>query len=389
MADLIGDDRPPSRRVPVLAFALVLMLGGYAVIRHLSGSQAAPADASPTATATPTPPATGHSAIPSPYSSAYPASAAPTPVPRPWAGLPVRVGPHVDFAAGDRVVAAGRNYRLDPGDLVLAMDRGAVGPVVLVQSRGSTVLEQLRPDGSRLVLEAFHDESRLPHGLAVDPTGRYAAYGTSSGTATGPSGLVVRDLRTGEVVVSRSTRLPYGVRDWVTSGVVLTVALDPGGPPYRWVPGPGRPVPVTSPDRAHGGPFLLAAAPYGSSWTVTGDGCTGLVDDLGAAPVRQFCRKQLGEPAAWSPDGDRIVARGASPVLEVLDLRTGRTTRLGTPGRVFVSQVVWGGPDRVLVAVRTLAGGLGRVLSCRVGTGRCVQVALGEGSRSPDLVLSR
>ena len=125
------------------------------------------------------------------------------------------------------------------------MDRGAVGPVVLVQSRGSTVLEQLRPDGSRLVLEAFHDESRLPHGLAVDPTGRYAAYGTSSGTATGPAGLVVRDLRTGEVVVSRSTRLPYGVRDWVTSGVVLTVALDPGGPPYRWVPGPGRPVPVT------------------------------------------------------------------------------------------------------------------------------------------------
>ena len=82
------------------------------------------------------------------------------------------------------------------------------------------------------------------------------------------------------------------------------------------------------------------------------------------------------------------MARGARPVLEVLDLRTGRTTRLGTPGRVFVSQVVWGGPDRVLVAVRTLAGGLGRVLSCRVGTGRCVQVALGEGSRSPDLVLS-
>jgi hypothetical protein len=76
-------------------------------------------------------------------------------------------------------------------------------------------------------------------------------------------------------------------------------------------------------------------------------------------------------------------------VLEVLDLGTGRTTRLGTPARVFVSQVVWAGPDRVLVAVHTLAGGRGGVLSCRVGTGRCVQVALGEGSRSPDLVLSR
>jgi hypothetical protein len=145
---------------------------------------------------------------------------------------------------------------------------------------------------------------------------------------------------------------------------------------------------VTSPDPATGGPFLLAAAPHRSSWAVTGDGCTGLVDDLGAAPVRQFCRKQLGEPAAWLPDGDRVVARGATPVLEVLDLRTGATTRLGTPGPVFVSQVVWGGPDRVLVAVRTLAGGRGRVLGCAVSTGRCVQVALGEGSRSPDLVLA-
>ena len=388
--ELIGDDRPPSRRSSALLVVVVLALGGYAVTRLLDSPAAkdsAPPPSPPSATSTP--PATQHSAIPSPYASAYPASAAPTPVPRPWAGLPVRVGPHVDFAAGDRVVAGGRTYRLDPGDLVLAMDRGAVGPVVLVQSRGSTVLEQLRPDGSRLVLEAFHDESRLPHGLAVDPTGRYAAYGTSSGTATGPSGLVVRDLRTGDVVVSRSTRLPYAVRDWVTSGVVLTVALDPGGPPYRWDPGSGRPVGVTPPDRAHGGPFLLAAAPSGSSWTVTEDGCTGLVDDLGARPSRTFCGKDLGEPAAWSPDGDRVVARGARPVLEVLDLGTGRTTRLGTPARVFVSQVVWAGPDRVLVAVHTLAGGRGGVLSCRVGTGRCVQVALGEGDRSPDLVLSR
>lgn len=384
--ELVGDDRPPSRRSSAVLVVLVLVLGGFAVTRLLD-PPTAPQAASPTAT--PTPPATRHSAIPGPYTSAYPASAAPTPVPRPWAGLPVRSGPLVDFAVGDQVVAAGRDYRLDPGDLVLAMERGAVGPVVLLQSRGSTVLEQLRPDGSRLVLEAFHDESRLPRGLAVDPSGRYAAYGTSSGTAAGPSGLVVRDLRTGDVVVSRSTRLPYAVRDWVSSGVVLTVALDPGGPPYRWVPGSGQPVLVTPPDRAHGGPFLLAAAPYGSSWTVTEDGCTGLVADLGAAPVRRFCRTQLGEPAAWSPDGDRVVARGARPVLEVLDLRTGRTTRLGTPGRVFVSQVVWGGPDRVLVAVRTLAGGRGRVLRCRVSTALCVQVALGHGSGSPDLVLSR
>jgi hypothetical protein len=387
--DVLGDDRPPSRRSSALLVVVVLVIGGYAVTRLLdppNPPHAAPAGATPTGTPAPTPPGT-RSAIPSPYASAYPASAAPTPVPRPWAGLPVRRGPHVDFAVGDRVVAAGRDYRLDPGDRVLAMERGAVGPVVLVQSRGSTVLEQLRPDGSRLVLEAFHDESRLPHGLAVDPSGSYAAYGTSSGTETGPSGLVVRDLSTGDVVASRSTRLPYGVRDWATSGVVLTVALDPGGPPYRWVPGAGRPVRVTPPDRRHGGPFLLAAEPVGSRWTVTGNGCTGLVDELDARPTRQFCGRELGEPAAWSPDGDEVVAR-ARNTPAVLDLRTGRTTLLRTPGRVFVSQLVWAGPARVLVAVRTLADGHGRVLSCGLPTGRCEQVALGRGGASPDLVLS-
>jgi hypothetical protein len=387
--ELLGDDRPPSRRSSALLVVGVLVLGGLAVNRLLdpqAGPQAAQPDASPTAPAAPL--ATGSSDIPSPYPTAYPASAAPTPVPRPWAGLPVRSGPHVDFAAGDRVVAAGRDYRLDPGDLVLAMDRGAAGPVVLVQSRGSTVLEQLRPDGSRLLLEAFHDDSRLPRGLAVDPSGSFAAYGTSSGTAAGPSALVVRDLRTGEVVASRSTRLPYGVRDWVTSGVVLTVALDPGGPPYRWVPGAGRPVRLTPPDRAHGGPFLLAAEPSGDRWAVTDNGCTGLVTDIGAGPSRRLCGSDLEQPADWSPDGDRVVAR-AGRVPAVLDLRTGRTTPLGIPGRVFFSQVVWAGPDRVLVAVRTLSGGHGRVLGCHLPTGRCVQVALGRGGSSPDLTLAR
>ena len=116
MADQIGDDRPPSRRVPVLAVALVLLLGGYAVIRHLSAPEAAPADASPTATATTTPPATRHSAIPSPYSSAYPASAAPTPPPlaaAPWAGLAPDRRTEVDFAVGRMV--HGRRAHLSAG----------------------------------------------------------------------------------------------------------------------------------------------------------------------------------------------------------------------------------------------------------------------------------
>jgi hypothetical protein len=387
VADLIGDDRPPSRRVPVLTLVLVVLLGGYAGIRHLSAPQAAPADAAPTGTATPTPPATRHSAIPSPYSSAYPASAAPTPVPRPWAWLAPDRRTEVDFAAYGVVHADGRTYRLGRGDRVLTLDRASRGPVVLVQSRGSTVLEQLRPDGSRLVLDTFTDESRHPQGVAVDPSGSRVAYALAAALPAGPFGLMVRDLSTGEVLADLRTSRTFGVRDWTASGVVLTVARDPGGPPYRWMPGAGPPERITPFAPDHLGPYLLAASPVRPEWAVTAARCTGLVRAAGRLPVRLTCREPLGVPAAWSPSGGRIAARGSRPVVLVLDLATGRTVQLGVPSPVYIEQIVWRGDDSVLVAVHTLAGDQGAVLRCRVG-GDCRRLTLGAAGRSADLVLA-
>ena len=387
MADLIGDDRPPSRRLPVPAAVLLVLLGGYAVIRHLAAPDAAPADASPTSTSTPTPPTTRHSAIPGPYVSAYPASAAPTPVPRPWAGLAPDRRTEVDFAVDRTVHAGGRTYRLGKGERALTLDRAVRGPVVLVQSRGSTVLEQLRPDGSRLVLDTFTDESRHPQGVAVDPSGRRVAYALAAALPTGPFGLMVRDLSTGVVLADLRTSRTFGVRDWTASGVVLTVARDPGGPPYRWLPGAGPPERITPFAPDHMGPYLLAASPVRSEWTVTAASCTGLVRAAGRVPVRLTCREPLGAPAAWSPSGARIAARGSRPVVLVLDLGTGRTMQLGVPPRVFIEQIAWRGDDTVLVAVHTLAGDEGAVLRCRVG-GDCRRLALGAAGRSADLVLA-
>ena len=390
MADLIGDDRPPSRRLPVLAAVLLVLLGGYAVIRHLAEPAAAPADASPTATATPTPPATRHSAIPSPYVTAYPASAAPTPPPLaavPWAGLAPDRRTEVDFAVDRMVHADGRTYRLGKGERALTLDRAVRGPVVLVQSRGSTVLEQLRPDGSRLVLDTFTDESRHPQGVAVDPSGRRVAYALAAALPTGPFGLMVRDLSTGAVLADLRTSRTFGVRDWTASGVVLTVARDPGGPPYRWLPSAGPPERITPFAPDHRGPYLLAASPVRSEWTVTSASCTGLVRAAGRIPMRLTCREPLGMPAAWSPSGARIAARGSRPVVIVLDLGTGRTVQLGVPPRVFIEQIEWRGDDSVLVAVHTLAGDQGAVLRCQVG-GDCRRLALGAAGRSADLVLA-
>jgi hypothetical protein len=277
--------------------------------------------------------------------------------------------------------------RLGSGVRVITMDRAAAGPVLLVQDRGTTALEQLRADGSRLVLDEFPDESRHPQGMAVNPTGLGVAYALTSAGGLGRYGLVVRDLATGAVLASLRTRLPFGVRDWTPSGVVLTVAADPGGPPYRWVPGAGRPVRVTPFSHLDMGPFLLAASPVRQEWAVTSSGCTGLVRVIGRRPEPRFCRVSLNTPAAWSPAGSWIAASGYPPAVVVLDPRSGRTVRLGLPRRVFVAQLAWTGDNTVLVAVHTLAGGRGAVLRCAVGH-PCRRLRLGPGVHAVDLVLA-
>jgi hypothetical protein len=256
------------------------------------------------------------------------------------------------------------------------------GPVLLVQDRGTTAIEQLRPDGSRLVLEQFPFDSRHPQGMAVDPTGSRVAYALTSKHLEGPYGLVVRDLRTGEVLVSRRTRLPFGVRAWTPGGVALEVAMDPGGPPYVWTPG-------TAPAQVprvgfEGGPYLLAASPVGDELAMTDGECVQLATAGG--PTRQHCDVRLGGPAAWSPDGRRLVGPYGRR-LTVLDVSSGRTSTLRLP-RVFVRQIRWVGPGSVLLAVTDMDGEEGAVLRCRPGGG-CRLAPLGALTRSPDLTLSR
>lgn len=379
MADLLeaGEDRPRHRRGAV-AVLLAVALVGYALTQHLSAPANPPA-AAQRRTAQPTPTSTPTDAV------NPPATVVLRPRPAPWASLPVGRRLDVDLAAG-RVVRSGvRTTRLEPGARVITMNEAAAGPVLLVQSRGNTLLEQLRRDGDRVLLDAFPDESRHPQGVAVDPTGRLVAYALTAKPAEGPFGLVVRDLAAGVTVASRRTRMPFAVRDWTPGGVVLEVALDPGGPPYAWRPGAGPPVRVT-PFGDEGGPFLLAASPVRAQWAVTEHDCTEMVSRLGQPPGRQLCPAPLTPPAAWAPAGARIVATRGHAV-EVLDVRTGALVRLAVPNRVYVSQLVWERDDTVLVAVRTLTSLRSAVLRCVVGRG-CRRAPAGPGVQVADLVLA-
>ena len=260
------------------------------------------------------------------------------------------------------------------------MDRAAVGPVVLVQSRGSTVLEQLRPDGSRLVLEAFHDESRLPQRPGCRPDRALCGVRDDVGDAD-RTRSAWSCATCAPATSSRLAEHPAAVRvrDWVTSGVVLTVALDPGGPPYRWVPGPGRPVPVSRRTAHTVGRSCWLPRRTGAAGRSTEDGCTGLVDrprgSAGPAVLPEAARRarppgRRTAIASWPAGPPRCSrsstsAPGAPP---------GSAPRGGCSSRRWS----WGGPDRVLVAVTTLAGGRGSVLRCRVGTGCACRWRSGE-----------
>jgi hypothetical protein len=307
-------------------------------------------------------------------------------VPRPWASLPTGHRLDIDFASGRVVRSGALTTELPAGERVVTMDRAAAGPVLLVQSRGTTVLEQLRRDRTRVLLDTYPDDSRHPQGVAVDPTGRLVAYALTAKASDGPFGLVVLDLATGRTVASRRTRLPFAVRDWTPGGVVLEVALDPGGPPYTWRPGSGAPVRVT-PTVRDGGPFLLAASPVRGEWAVTDEDCTGVVRVPGQRPDRRLCPAPLTTPSAWSPSGDRIAAQRSNRAVWVLDVRTGAVERLAIPGKVYVAQVVWDGDDTVLVAVRTLTSLGSAVLRCVVGQA-CRRAPAGPGVTAAGLVLA-
>lgn len=389
MADLLegGDDGPRSRRGPVAVAVVAVLLGGYAVSQHLSASGAPPPAAAP---ASRTAPPETSGALPGATVSGPPPgpAAIQAALHAPWAALAQGPPPGVDLAVGNELRLRGRAVRLAPGAQVISLDEATRGPVAFVQDRGTLTLEQLRRDGSRLVVGEFPDESHHPQGVAVDPNGRQVAFGLTAKAPDGPYGIEVRDLATGALVAARSTRLPFAVRDWTSRGVVLAVTDEPGGPPYVWRPGAGQPVLVTPRARAGLGPFLLASSPVRAEWALTSPGCVAVVRTLGQPPAARFCRVgELRAPAAWSPDGRRVVAlRGVQPW--VLDTRTGTAVPLDVPLRVYVGQLVWEDADTVLVSVETLTSSTSAVLRCTVG-GSCLRTALPARLRVGDIVLAR
>jgi hypothetical protein len=387
-----AEGRAPHRGGRVAGALVVALLAGAAVwqVANGSGGGAAPEEAHRPA-ASPAPVAVSP-APPSPTMTAsvvqVPAATSRAPRTLPWSRLPTGAPLSADAAAGRYIVVGGRTRDLGDGARVVTMDRAAAGPVLLVQEPDAVSLEQLRPGGARLVLDQFSEERRLPQGIAVDPAGRFVAYGLAS-VVPGSNSLVVRDLRTGAATVRLRTREPFMVSDWTRAGVVLEVAKDPGGPPYLWQPSPDRPRRLVGFARGSSGPFLLASAPGRAAWVVTRPepGCVDVVVGVPGVIRRGECEVSLSDPAAWSTGGDLVAARGNDGGLRLFDVRNITVTRLRS-GRAEVRQVAWSPEHTVLAAVTDRTGEHHAVLRCYLG-GECERVPLPRGFGSEDIVLAR
>ena len=387
-----GEGQPPGRGGRVAGALVVALLAGAAVwqVADGSGGGAAPASAQRPDTPAPTvaEPVSPSPTVIAPVVVVPPATSRPRRT-LPWSRLPTGAPLSVDLASGPVVVVDGQARDLGTPSRVVSMDSSRGGPVLLVQATGAVSLEQLRPDGARLVLDDFAGDRRLPRGVAVDPTGRFVAYGVTA-VVPGNNGIVVRDLRTGAATVRLRTREPFAVSDWTPAGVVLDVAADPGGPPYLWTPGPTRPRHIVPFAHGSGGPVLLASSPSSPRWLMTRPelGCTDLVVGVSRRPARSFCSVALSGPVAWSPHGDLVAGVGRDGSLLVLDVADGTTRPLGTPRRAVPGQVAWSGPRTILAVVTDRSAAHGAVLRCRVG-GSCERAALPVELAGRDIVLAR
>jgi hypothetical protein len=343
------------RRRRVLSAAAV----GVAAIVTIAVSSAL--DGGPTESAPPAGPT--RSASPSPSTTAK-LSAAVRQFPK---GAP----PAVDYVVGTTAHLGGRTVAL-PDDWV-------VDDLLKVGSRWIMIVEA---PGIRMVVSTTdqQDDFRVldrhdPKGLAVDPTGRYLAWGSQNQLVSADEHLTEYDLATDTVVAQRTVNQPVQVQGWAKQGVIASYRLAPGGSPIVW--NPAKDTITTVWGGAGAGPTFSAYTRKGAPRWALSDGTRGcgvMIAHPGQAARVPNCTHSMEAPAAFSADGRLLAASSDGPAVRVFDRSLADTgAAYPIPSELPVMQIV---PDgtRLLVVVADSSDGSSHVLGC-AGAGPCDRAA--------------
>jgi hypothetical protein len=263
---------------------------------------------------------------------------------------------------------------------VLSLVRAGDGYVVLATAADSRFVAQLADDGR--VIDVL--DRKDPAGLAVDPTGRYVAWGSEQRDAPGNERLTRYDVQKHRFARHPVVQ-PVVVQGWANEGVIASYLVDPGGSPFVWNPSTDT---VTAVWGGPGtGPIFVAYSSKRHLWVLFDglSGCTVVVDRLGATAPTSSCTKSLGWPVAFIEE-DEFLAVTSDGIIRIVDRdlkHTGDSHPI--PAGTTPSEIVWEGGARRLVVVDDLTDGSVHVLRC-VGSGSCERALDGRPGENISLV---
>jgi hypothetical protein len=281
--------------------------------------------------------------------------------------LPQGSPPEVDYVVGTSAHLDGATATLPSDWSVLSLVRAGDRWVVVAQSRdaGDSVVATLTKHGDVAVLGRGADG-----GLAVDPSGRYVAWGSASSGASPRYRLTQYDLTTNSVAARRTLVQPASVLGWAKEGVIVTYLVDGGGPPVVWDPLADTLTKVWGGSGA--GPSFLAYSRSRHSWALADQesGCGVILSRVGGTAPAEHCTDRLSYPAAFFAH-DQLLAVTSTHLVRVLDPRLADTgDGHPIPAGTVPMQIVPTTGARFLVVVSDNSDNSSHVLGC-VGNGPC------------------
>ena len=215
--------------------------------------------------------------------------------------------------AGRQAHLDGREVALPGGWSTLALVKAGGGWFVLATTPEGRFVARLAADGTVVAVLDRQD----PAGLAVDPLGRYVAWGSAQRDAPGIERLTAYDVQERRFI-RRPVDQPVLVHGWAKEGVIASYAVDPDRSPFVWNPLTGTVTAVW--DAAPGWPSFVAHSPATGLWVLfdTLSGCNVVIDRLGGTARRRACAMSLSRPATFLAQG-RLLAATSGDTVRIVD----------------------------------------------------------------------
>jgi hypothetical protein len=304
--------------------------------------------------------------------------------------LPQGSPPDVDYVVGTKAHLGGRTYRLPSGWVVSRLLRAGDRWVVTAQvgdPEGREAVATVTKQGDVAVLD-----QGVAGGLAVDPSGRYVAWGSESSGTPSKHQLTEYDLTTSAVVARRTVARPASVVGWAKEGVIASYLVDPGGSPVVWDPQADTLTKVWG--GSGGGPTFVAYSGAHHLWLLDDwvRGCDVVLSRVGGTAPGKHCTDRLmpdglNGPVAFFAEGQLLaVASVSTHSVRIFDAQLADTGDAHPiPAGTVALQIVPTTGVHLLVRVMGISDRSPHVLGC-LGNGPCERLL--DGSLGEQLVLA-